>query len=123
MTQQFVTIAEFQFLPEAEICKLTLQSQGFAAVLTDAELVSTNWFLGNAVGYIKLQVPTEQTQAAATCLQQNREELRQKKLANDSATETCLACGVEMSPDETTCHACGWSYGTEQELKTEEDEL
>ncbi|MBM3970060.1 MAG: hypothetical protein FJ302_09385 [Planctomycetes bacterium] len=116
MIQPLMTIADFQLLSEAEVCKIMLQDEGFDAVLADAELVNTNWFLGNAVGYIKLQVPSDQAQAAATCLQRVRAKVKQshEQSAGDEA-DVCLSCGAEMNPNETACSACGWSFETNEE--------
>ncbi len=119
MTQQLVTIADFQLLSEAELCRIMLQDQGFDVALADAELCNTNWFLGNAVGYIKLQVPSDQAQAAATCLQRVREEVKKShEHPNADEADVCLACGAGMNPNETACSACGWSFEANEENET-----
>lgn len=119
MNQPFVTIADFQFVSEAEVCKVMLQDQGFDVVIADAELVNTNWFLGNAVGYIKLQVPSDQAQAAATCLQRVREEVKKShEQPTGHEADVCLACGAGMNPNETACSVCGWSFEANEENET-----
>ena len=117
MDRHFVTIGDCQLLSEAEIYKVLLVQQGFEVFLRDAELANTNLFMGNAYGYIKIEVPNDQAEAAATFLRKLRDEHRAKHNADtdDDAAEVCLACGAEMTPTEATCQACGWSYGTSQE--------
>lgn len=124
MDRHFVTIGDCQLLSEAEIYKVLLVQEGFEVFLRDAELVNTNLFMGNAYGYIKIEVPNDQAEAAATFLRRLRDEHRAKQNADvdNNAEEVCLACGAEMTPTETTCQACGWSYGTSQEDQEQEGE-
>lgn len=51
-----VTVAVFDFLPDAQIALGKLDSEGIDAVLADAHLVQTDWLYAIAVGGIKLQV-------------------------------------------------------------------
>ena len=126
MDRHFVTIGDCGLLSEAETYKVLLLQEGFEVFLRDAELANTNWFMGNAYGYIKIQVPNDQAEAAATFLQKLRDKHRARQDADADADtnsgEVCLACGAEMTPTETTCQACGWSYGTSQEDQEQEDE-
>ena len=124
MDRHFVTIGDCGLLSEAETYKVLLLQEGFEVFLRDAELANTNWFMGNAYGYIKIQVPNDQAEAAATFLQKLRDKhrARQDADADNNSGEVCLACGAEMTPTETTCQACGWSYGTSQEDQEQEDE-
>ena len=124
MDRHFVTIGDCGLLSEAETYKVLLLQEGFEVFLRDAELANTNWFMGNAYGYIKIQVPNDQAEAAATFLQKLRDKhrARQDADADTNSGEVCLACGAEMTPTETTCQACGWSYGTSQDDQEQEDE-
>jgi hypothetical protein len=69
---RLVTLQTFEFLPEAELAREFLAEEGFTPLLTDAEVVAMNWLLGNAVGYIKLQVPTDQAAEARDSLLRHR---------------------------------------------------
>ena len=112
MPEPFVTVAHYEFLPEAETVRMHLEMEGFQAMLADAETVSTDWALGNAIGYIKLQVPESQ----ATTVFPLVEEMRTRRLANANARQVeaekncCLACGAEFPVAYVVCPACGWSY-------------
>jgi hypothetical protein len=63
-----VTIATYDFWPDAEIARGRLQVEGIEAVLADQHLVQTDWLYSIAVGGIKLQVGTEDADRARTIL-------------------------------------------------------
>jgi hypothetical protein len=103
-----VTVATFQSLPQAEACKLYLESEGLTVFLSDTEMVRMDWLLSNALGSVKVQVPSIQVENAATLLERMRmRHDEQSKLTDDAS---CLACGAEMPLDVSQCQACGWSY-------------
>jgi hypothetical protein len=120
MTRDFVTVATFSVLPEAEAARLRLETEGIPAIITDAEIVNMDWLLGNAVGYIKLQVPPERAAAALALLDQVAAERRERiarreedPLAAEEAT--CLSCGAEMAEEADHCAVCGWTWEHEPE--------
>jgi len=112
-----VTVGSFQFAPEAEVARMCLAEEGIRAFIIDGEIVTADWFLGNAVGYIKLQVAESQAEAALAVLQ--RVKVRRSRDGQDEEdcdadeldNAVCLACGADLSESPTTCGACGWSYG------------
>ena len=110
MNNDFVTVATFHLLTEAEVSKLALEAEGIKVFLADVETVSM-WMIGNAIGYIKLQVPGSQVEAAVALLEQMRAE-HQRHEGEDENTESdkCLSCGVALPPDVTQCPECGWTY-------------
>jgi hypothetical protein len=120
MSDEIVTIATFQSLPEAEACKLRLESEGLTVLLTDAETIRTDWLLSNAIGSIKVQVPSAQVENASILLEQIRQ--RHDEQAKHTDQDFCLACGVEMAEDVTFCQACGWSYANEDEEDVDDDD-
>jgi hypothetical protein len=63
-----VTIETFELEAEAEEARAYLEGQGVPAFLMDAHTVGMNWVLGNTVGYIKLQVPSDQADSASDLL-------------------------------------------------------
>jgi len=112
MTDSFVTVEQFEFLPEAQAIRMHLESEGIPAQLVDAETVSTEWALGNAIGYIKLQVPQSRAAEAKAILDKLR-LLRQSRREADglkSESTRCLSCDAELRADQATCPHCGWSY-------------
>ena len=118
MTDALVTVATARFLPEAEAWKLRLQAEGLTVFLADAEIVNMDWFFGNAVGYIKVQVPSSEASIAAEILERLRLERRdrEEEETDEAAVDVCLACGVALPEEAAQCPACGWTYSEEPEL-------
>jgi hypothetical protein len=117
-----VTISRFQVLPEAEAARMHLQSNGISAFLADAEVVNMDWLLGNALGYIKLQVPAEQAEEASAILERQQPDLDQSEGENQSdAEDCCLECGAKLILNQAKCAACGWTY-SENETDSETPE-
>src|SRR5262245_35757297 len=117
MPDDLVTVEKYQFLPEAQAAQLHLEEEGIVSFLADAETVNMDWLLGNAIGYIKLQVPRDQAQAALTVLEHKRAQTyaRQQSESADASGEACLACGRKLPTNQPTCAACGWTYTSEGE--------
>ena len=117
MSDDLVTIEKYQFLPEAQAVRMHIESEGIEAFLADAETVSTDWALGNAVGYIKLQVRESQTENAQVILDKIRamREARGDGNSADFEFGSCLACGTRLQPDQTHCTECGWSYADQDD--------
>lgn len=117
MIETYVTIEKYEFLPEADAIRMHLEGEGIPATLADKETVSTEWALGNAVGYIKLQVPAEFEAQARTILQELTTRRKTRKAGMEGATNRCLSCDAEMTADQTACPKCGWSYGEPDEVE------
>lgn len=124
MNDPFVTVEQFEFLPEAQAVRMHMESEGFQAQLLDAETVSTDWALGNAIGYIKLQVPRSQADAALVILEKLRalKKSRRETDAEELETTRCLSCGEELHVDQTTCPKCGWSYAADGDTLINDEE-
>lgn len=69
MSQSFVTIATFSTPNEAVVAQHALVAEGIEAILTDEATVGMLWHLGNAVGGIKLQVPSDVADRAIDVLE------------------------------------------------------
>ncbi len=63
-----VTVATFDFLPDAEIARGRLQAEGIDCALADEHLVQTDWLYSIAVGGIKVQVAPEDAERALAVL-------------------------------------------------------
>ena len=63
-----VTVAHYPFRTAAEAARLRLEAEDIPAFLSDAEVMDMNWLLGNALGWIKLQVPAADAGRAAEIL-------------------------------------------------------
>ena len=59
-----VTIGSFRFLPEADALRLHLEEQGIQAFLLGGLTTNADYFLGSAIGFIKIQVPIDQAAQA-----------------------------------------------------------
>jgi uncharacterized paraquat-inducible protein A len=118
MSAELVTVATYRFLPEAEAARIHLEAEGLTTFLADAEMVAMDWFLANAVGNIKLQVPAPQADAAATLLNQlHSQRLQREAQADDSDATTCLSCGAVLAENLTQCTECGWSYDRSEDVE------
>jgi Putative prokaryotic signal transducing protein len=73
MTVELVIIERFPFVPEAKAARDLLTDQGIPAFLSDERTINVNWLLGNAIGYIKLQVPSDQVEKARSVLREQQE--------------------------------------------------
>src|SRR5262245_16145024 len=63
-----VTVAVANSTTEACLYRATLEQAGIPVFLADEGIVSMNWFLSNAVGGIKVQVPEEHADPAREVL-------------------------------------------------------
>ena len=63
-----ITIASFDFLPQAEIVRGRLLAEGIDCTLADQHLVQTDWLYSIAVGGIKLQVENRDAERARAIL-------------------------------------------------------
>lgn len=114
MDQRLVTVETYRFLHEAEAARIFLDSEGIQVYLADVETVTMDWMLGVAVGHIKLQVAEEDANRAQALLwerAQNRPEA--SDIDDDTGEIHCLQCQQLMTPEQTQCPKCGWSYREE----------
>lgn len=120
MADDLVTLATFRFASKAEYTKWVLEQEGIRAFVFDGNTVMADWFLGNAIGYVKLVVPRAQAEAALEIVRRNPGLLDQPQTeVDDDAPERCLSCNVLLPEDCDRCPSCGWSYG---EMVEEEGE-
>jgi hypothetical protein len=116
MDEALVTVKTFRFLPAAEGVRMHLESEGVTVFLADAETVNMDWFLGNAIGYIKLQVPQSQAERAVEMLSQQRAQMEDRAREGEGEESAgCLACGHAIAAEEIACPACGWSFVGEED--------
>jgi hypothetical protein len=116
MADDLVTVERFLSWPEAEVARMQVEAAGIPVLLADAETVNMDWFMRNAIGYIKLQVPRDQAERAAAVLAQCKAERSESRQgAEDAEVSTCLRCGQRMPESAEACPACGWSCAGEAE--------
>lgn len=88
MTGQFETIERYLNLTEAQAARMFLESRGFHVFLADVETVNMDWLLGNAIGYVKLQVPGDEVEAARAALANHSAMSVNEAGASDQTSET-----------------------------------
>jgi len=113
MADDPVTVATYRFTAKAEFAKWALEQEGIPAFVSDGNLVTADWFFGNAIGYVKLQVPRSQVPAALDAFERNPELLDSRGADEaEDAPDKCLECGESLPDDSDRCPSCGWSYET-----------
>ena len=85
------------------------QAEGIAAFVADAATVGADWFLGNAIGYIKLQVRPADAERAIELLREIPEPAVRREARDAVSDDECLACGAAMEQAKA-CPKCGWSF-------------
>ncbi len=97
---RLTTIASFSFPHEAQIAKTSLDAAGIPVFIADEHTVNMQWLYSNALGGVKLQVPSQFAEQAKEIL---------------SPDLSCLA-DEEFGKTEITCKKCG-SASTEPYTK------
>ena len=115
MKEDLVTVATYRLALSAEVARVSLEQEGIRVFVADSNQVATNFFLGPLVGYIKLQVPRSQADAALAIFQRQPSLLDSGGISPNSEAEDevaqCLSCGATLPEEEDRCPACGWCYG------------
>ena len=63
-----VTVARTEMAPEAHILRGRLEAEGIPAFVQHEHHVTLDWFISNALGGVRLQMPVEHAQAAIDVL-------------------------------------------------------
>ena len=94
---EFVTIATFEYVMEAELMKMELEQEGFEAFLVDDQVVAMDPLLSAAIGGIKVQVPTKHAKPAQVFVETCRAAKAKKKTNLPDVTFDCDECGKSMT--------------------------
>jgi Putative prokaryotic signal transducing protein len=78
MNQKLVTIATFDQAAKARLAQNALAEAGIRAAVADEATVAMDWLLGNAIGWIKLQVLEEDAERAVAELERTFGEQGEK---------------------------------------------
>ncbi len=90
------TVARYSFPYEAHIARGKLESEGIPAFVADEQTINMQWLYSDALGGVRLQVPSAWAERARDVLDEDRtEDLEQA-----------------TSPESVACEACG-SHDTE----------
>ena len=88
-----VVIETFTDTSLAYIAKAQIETAGIPAVMKDDGVVSMDWMLSNAVGGVKLLVPTSRAKEAYNLLHNDSELIQEESKQLSQAIEKCPACG------------------------------
>ncbi len=112
MSDRLVTLATYRYAQKAEMACAFLEQEGVSAFVADGNMVTTDWLLGSAVGYAKLQVPDSQAEKASEILRKYPKLLdnAQPVVPEGDELDRCLACDTVIPEDSENCPSCGWSY-------------
>ena len=111
MEPKLVTVCTYTSAVQAEVVKLALEAEGVTAFVEEANMVTTEWLDGSALGGVKVQV-AEVDVPAAMALLASTASLTSPSADRpaDDGVQRCLSCGATMPGETTTCPACGWSF-------------
>ncbi|MCW8884986.1 MAG: DUF2007 domain-containing protein [Motiliproteus sp.] len=88
-----VTIACFSLPIDAQIARAKLESEGIPAYVADEHTINMQWLYSDAMGGVRLQVPTSCVERARSLLQEtNADELVSDI---DNSTPCCPFCGSQ----------------------------
>lgn len=95
----WVTVATFRDLGEAEMARVTLDAEGIRCYLADAEVIRLDWTLSMALGGIKLRVPAAERERALGRLHRtsSAQVLRLVDDRGEEDTARCAACGAALA--------------------------
>lgn len=93
MNQKFFTIAAFEYPADVQILKGRLESEGIPVFLRDENTLNSDPIISNAIGGVKLQVYTEDTEKALAIYN----EIRAYALNDDGNPVSCPNCKAQKS--------------------------
>ena len=103
MKSALATVTRCWNAADAEATRGLLLSEGIPAVLADLQINTVDPFASPALGFIRVDVPTEHLARARALLA----ERTHPRAATDE--DACPACGKPLPASVSTCAACGWA--------------
>ncbi|HKJ33276.1 MAG TPA: hypothetical protein VKA34_15680 [Balneolales bacterium] len=96
MEKQLITIASFSLAHQAHLLKSKLESEGIPCILADEYTITMAWFYSNALGGIKVQIPSEYYEEAIKIIDQDFSE----ELKNLNDFELGVTVDLEQEENE-----------------------
>lgn len=96
-----VTITTYANPQEAAVARAALAEEGIAAYAIGEEAVNVMWYVGSALGGVRLQVATTDQQRAHDVLRQIEEA------SQPIPAWVCPSCGAEVDEGFAVCWSCG----------------
>lgn len=106
MSDKLVTVATYWNSIEAGLARGRLEAAGIRSFLADDQMVGTAWYLGNAIGGIKLQVIDSEAEAALAALSENDADAENLNGTDDADVKDAASEGTDRS------EAVGHEYET-----------
>ena len=97
---QFSVVGQYLTPAEAHIVAGRLRSAGILAEVADAHMVGANWLYSQAIGGVRVRVPTEQHALALEILAEE---------AEPEVAEKCSEAPSALSEEVILCPQCGSS--------------
>lgn len=96
-SRTLVTIATFSFPHEAHIAVARLEAAGIPSFIADEHTINMQWMYSNALGGVKVQVPTKYAEEAKEVLTEDLSSLLEEEFGKDEMQ--CPKCGgTDMAP-------------------------
>jgi len=89
----FITVRTYRDLSAAYVARAYLEAAGIPCVLRDENMIRANWFLSNAIGGARLQVPSAYAEAANEKLSQPIPSSFEDGTGQEFAQPVCPKCG------------------------------
>ena len=121
MEPKLTTLCTYPSAIQAETVKWALEQEGITTFVADSNTITADWFLGPAVGWVKLQVAEADAVAALAVLEKHPNLLKTYFEPKPEVASVCLSCGVAMGETDEKCGACGWSFLTGAEPEAVEE--
>ena len=99
MSEELTTVATYVFNGPADVAKDHLERHGIPAFLADANLVTWHWLYGNAIGWIKLQVPASRAAEAVRLLEQTGQ--RHRRAVRHAGAASTQSGELEVNENST----------------------
>jgi hypothetical protein len=104
-TKDLVTVAKYGNLQEASLLKAVLEDHGIACYLAGAETSGMLWYIGTALGGVKLQVEEHDHEQAQKILS----DLESQARSPHTEPWLCPECGNSVDAGFEICWQCGYS--------------
>jgi len=85
------TIATYSFPYEAQIARAHLDAEGIPAFVADEHTINMQWLYSNAMGGVRLQVPSVYAEQAKAILAEDLSDAVESEQGSD--TLVCTVCG------------------------------
>ncbi|WP_395792636.1 DUF2007 domain-containing protein [Aquimonas sp.] len=109
-----ITVATFSFPHEAHFAKMRLDAEGIPAFIADEHTINMQWLYSNAMGGVRLQVPSACAEDAVRVLNEP-DDFDTDAFDAAAASELQADADVDIEPEPERCSHCGGELGMPQQ--------